>query len=144
MNKAALLFGSALIFLTTQAFAQSPLGKWKSVDDKTGDTKAVVNISEQNGRLVGVIESLYRKPDEDPHPVCDQCEGALKNQPIIGLRIIEGMVADGDGYSGGTIIDPATGKSYKCKITVEDGGAKLNVRGYVGTPMFGRTQVWVR
>lgn len=122
----------------------SPVGLWKNIDDATGKPKALVRITENNGELSGKIEKLFRAPDQDQNPLCEKCEGDLKGQPIIGLTVLSGLKKDGDEYSGGQILDPANGKIYKSKLTVLDDGRKLNVRGYVGMPMLGRTQTWVR
>ncbi|MCA1324376.1 DUF2147 domain-containing protein [Herbaspirillum sp. alder98] len=122
----------------------SPVGLWKNIDDATGKPKALVRITESNGELSGKIEKLFRAPDQDQNPLCEKCEGDLKGQPIIGLTVLSGLKKDGDEYSGGQILDPANGKIYKSKLTVLDDGKRLNVRGYVGMPMLGRTQTWVR
>lgn len=122
----------------------SPVGLWKSIDDATGKPKALIRISENNGELSGKIEKLFRAPEEDQNPLCVKCEGALKDQPVIGMTILSGLKKDGEEYSGGQIIDPANGKVYKSKLTVVDDGQKLNVRGYIGMPMLGRTQTWLR
>jgi len=122
----------------------SPVGLWKNIDDKTGKPKAEIRISEANGVLQGRIEKLHRPANQDQNPICDKCEGADKGRPIIGLSIIDGMKKDGDDYSGGTILDPENGKVYKSKMKLVDGGKKLEVRGYIGVPMLGRSQTWVR
>ncbi|EJN00920.1 DUF2147 domain-containing protein [Herbaspirillum sp. YR522] len=122
----------------------SPVGLWKNIDDATGKPKALVRITESNGELSGRIEKLFRAPDQDQNPLCEKCEGDLKGQPIIGLTILSGLKKDGDEYSGGQILDPANGKLYKSKLTVQEDGRKLNVRGYVGMPMLGRSQTWIR
>jgi len=122
----------------------SPVGLWKNIDDATGKPKALVRITENNGELSGKIEKLFRAPDQDQNPLCEKCEGDLKGQPIIGLTVLTGLKKNGDEYSGGQILDPANGKLYKSKLTVLEDGRKLNVRGYVGMPMLGRTQTWVR
>ncbi len=128
------------------AFAQelSPIGVWKSIDDISGKPKAQIRISEANGEVRGRIEKLYLAPGEDPNPRCIKCEGANKDQPVIGMVFMSGLRKDGKDYSGGEIIDPDSGKVYRSKLTVIDGGKKLSVRGYIGMPMFGRSQVWVR
>jgi uncharacterized protein (DUF2147 family) len=94
--------------------------------------------------LRGKIEKLFRDAGEDPNPKCEKCEGNLKDQPVIGMTIITGMKKDGSEYNGGHILDPNNGKVYKSKLTVVDGGKKLDVRGYIGVPMLGRTQTWLR
>ncbi|MBB5392600.1 MULTISPECIES: DUF2147 domain-containing protein [unclassified Herbaspirillum] len=127
------------------AFADgSPVGLWKNIDDATGKPKALIRITESNGELSGKIEKLFRAPEEDQNPVCEKCEGELKGKPIVGMTILSGLKKDGDEYNGGQILDPANGKLYKSKLTVVEDGKKLNVRGYIGMPMLGRTQTWVR
>ncbi|AMO93682.1 hypothetical protein CFter6_0964 [Collimonas fungivorans] len=129
------------------AFAQdtsSAVGLWKNIDDHTGKPKALIRISEANGELHGKIEKLLRDPSQDQNPKCVKCQGELKDQPILGMTIINGMKKDGNEYNGGTILDPDNGKVYKSKMALIDDGKKLNVRGYIGVPMLGRTQTWVR
>lgn len=129
------------------AWAQaSPVGVWKTIDDKTGKPKALVRISEENGALTGKIEKLFAAAEEPgKEPICDQCKDDRKDKPLVGLPILNGLKKDESGaYSGGEILDPATGKIYRAKITLEEDGKKLNVRGYIGMPMLGRTQTWVR
>ena len=122
----------------------SPVGLWKNIDDATGKPKALIRITENNGELSGKIEKLFRAPEEEQNPVCEKCEGDLKGKPIIGMTILSVLKKDGDEYNGGQILDPSNGKLYKSKLTVIEDGKKLNVRGYIGMPMLGRTQTWVR
>ncbi|MCP3168186.1 DUF2147 domain-containing protein [Myxococcus qinghaiensis] len=126
------------------AEANAAVGRWTTIDDETKKPKSVIVISEENGKLVGKIEKLFRDPKEEQNPVCDKCQGSLKDQPIIGMTILRDLKKDDDEWNGGTILDPANGKTYKCKIAVEDGGKKLKVRGYIGMSLLGRTQHWVR
>jgi uncharacterized protein (DUF2147 family) len=134
------------VLFATSALAQAPsaVGRWTTIDDDTKKPKSVITIYEEGGKLFGKIEKLFREPNEDQNPVCDKCEGALKNQPILGMVILRDLKKDDDEWSGGTILDPGNGKTYKCKIAVEDGGKKLKVRGYIGLSLLGRTQHWVR
>ncbi|WP_437177289.1 DUF2147 domain-containing protein [Collimonas arenae] len=137
--------GSAL--LAPAAFAQAPnsaVGLWKNIDDHSGKPKALIRITEANGVLSGKIEKLLRDPSEDQNPKCVKCEGDLKDQPILGMTIITGMQKDGSEYNGGKILDPDNGKVYKSKMTLQENGQKLDVRGYIGVPMLGRTQTWLR
>lgn len=122
----------------------TPAGLWKTIDDETGKPRALVRIYESNGEYRGKIEKLFRAPGQDPNPKCDKCEGANKDQPKIGMTIITGMRQDGSDYTGGQILDAESGKVYKSKMTLQDEGKKLDVRGYVGVPMFGRSQTWLR
>jgi uncharacterized protein (DUF2147 family) len=134
------------VLFASNALAQetSAVGRWTTIDDETKKPKSVISIYEENGKLFGKIEKLYLEPNEVQNPVCDKCEGALKNQPIIGMVIMRDLKKDDDEWTGGTILDPANGKTYKCKIALEQKGKKLKVRGYIGMSLLGRTQHWVR
>jgi len=139
MKKAiwTLLF-SFMAILSMQA--QSVVGKWKTIDDETGKAKSIVEITEKNGIYYGkVIEILSEKKDAK----CEKCAGERKGKPIKGLTIITGMKKEGKEYSGGKILDPVSGKEYKCIIKL-NGDNKLDVRGYVGVSALGRTQTWIR
>jgi uncharacterized protein (DUF2147 family) len=122
----------------------SPVGLWKTIDDQSGKPKSLIRITESNGEFRGKIEKLFREPGEDPNPKCDKCEDARKDQPIIGMTILTGMKADGGEYNGGRILDPSNGKIYKSKMSLANGGKALDVRGYIGVPLLGRTQTWLR
>ena len=134
------------VLFASSALAQAPgaVGRWTTIDDETKKPKSVVTIWEENGKLYGKIEKLFREPNEEQNPVCDKCEGALKNKPIIGMTILRDLKKDGSEWTGGTILDPANGKTYKATIAVEDGGKKLKLRGYIGIALIGRTQYWMR
>jgi uncharacterized protein (DUF2147 family) len=136
----------AAVLAAPVAWAQnnSPVGLWKTIDDSTGKPKSLVRITENNGVVSGKIEKLIREPSEDQNPVCDKCDGELKGKPVLGMTILNGLQKDGDSYSGGTVLDPHNGKTYKAKITLKDDGKKLEMRGYIGAPLFGRTQTWIR
>lgn len=137
--------GAAAVFVSLVAVAQdSPVGLWKNVDDVTGKPKALVRITEANGVFSGKIEQLIREPSEEQNPLCTKCEGANKDQPILGMMILVGLKKNGEEYSGGTILDPNNGKVYKSRLKLEDSGKKLNVRGYIGLPLLGRSQTWLR
>ena len=134
------------VLFATSALAQAPsaVGRWTTIDDETKKPKSVITIYEEGGKLFGKIEKLFREPNEEQNPLCDKCEGTLKNQPITGMVILRDLKKDGEEWTGGTILDPANGKTYKAKIAVQDGGKKLKVRGYIGMALLGRTQYWVR
>jgi uncharacterized protein (DUF2147 family) len=122
----------------------SPVGRWKTVDDATGKVKSVVTIWEEAGKLYGRIQKLVDPDPHDPNPRCTPCTGDQKGRPVIGLKILWDLQKDGDAWSGGTILDPESGKTYKCLLSIEDGGAKLKVRGFIGVSLLGRTQYWLR
>jgi uncharacterized protein (DUF2147 family) len=120
----------------------SPVGLWKTIDDATGEAKSVIKVWEKDGAVYGTVVKLI-DPSE-PDPVCDKCEGKLRNKPILGMTIMRGLRPDGDEWGGGTILDPENGKTYKVLIQVVEGGRRLKVRGYIGISLLGRTQHWVR
>lgn len=144
--KASVCTGLLILSTAIPVLAQeaSPVGLWKNIDDVTGKPKALIRITEVKGELRGQIEKLYRAPNEDQNPRCEKCQGANKDQPVLGMVFMSGLRKDGNDYTGGEILDPDDGKTYRSKMTLVDGGRKLNVRGYIGVPMFGRSQIWVR
>jgi uncharacterized protein (DUF2147 family) len=144
MKKTAIAF--ILATASVLALAQTtPAGVWRTIDDDGKTEKSIVRIVNAGGVYSGKVEKIT-----DPAKAaekCVDCEGAAKDQPIIGLTIISDVKQNGDDagvYDGGTILDPAKGKTYKVRLKPIDGGKKLEVRGYIGSPVFGRTQTWVR
>jgi len=139
-------FALALVAGPVAAFAAeltSPVGTWKTIDDKTGEAKALVQITDSGGKLEGKIIKIL-KSDDGPNPVCKECDGERKNKPVEGMTILWGLSKDGDEWNGGQILDPKNGNIYKAKLSLDDGGRKLNVRGYIGFSLMGRSQVWQR
>ncbi len=139
-NSILVLFVMFLGSMTTLN-AQSITGKWKTIDDTTGKEKSIVEITEISGKYYGKVIKLIKPTVENP--VCDKCPGTDKGKPIVGLTIIKGLVKKGGEYTDGRIIDPQTGKEYKCTVKL-NGVDKLDVRGYLGISLLGRTQTWVR
>lgn len=141
-----------LSWLAAPLFAatSSPVGTWNQVDDDSGKVTSVIRIAQQDdGTLSGTVEKVMNMTPEQiardgQPPKCTQCDGERHNQPIEGMTIMWGLTAHGDSWDGGHIIDPASGKTYKVKLTPTDGGKELKVRGYIGFSMLGRTQVWQR
>ena len=135
------LFSIAFTFCTVFAFSQSPIGVWKSIDDATGEERSNVTIYEQNGKIYGKITKLLAaKPDI----LCEECSGAKKNKPILGLVIIEDLKAEGGYWKSGKILDPESGNVYGCSIWFEEGESdELKVRGKHWTGFY-RTQTWHR
>ena len=138
---AGVLLASAV---TAMAQADSPVGTWQTIDDHTGQPKALVQIAQDgSGSLNGkVIKGLGA--NDQPDRRCTACTDARKDQLILGMTIISDMKKDGDGWDHGQILDPENGKLYRCKMHLEDGGNKLVVRGYIGVSLLGRSQTWVR
>ncbi|MEC3768076.1 MULTISPECIES: DUF2147 domain-containing protein [Cupriavidus] len=136
---AATLLGSAA------ALAQAtPTGTWKTIDDNTGKPRGLVEITEKNGVYSGRLLKSFVDGDGKPR-VCDKCTDARKDQPLIGMTILSGLRKTGDNeWSGGEILDPENGKVYKSKMSLTEDGNKLNVRGFIGISLIGRTQTWER
>jgi uncharacterized protein (DUF2147 family) len=123
------------------AGSQSPVGNWTTIDDRTGEKRAVITISESGGVVSGVIDKVYPQPGDTG--ICEKCPGSFKGKKIQGIRFLWGLKKIGDNEWGdGSILDPKTGKVYKAKVTLD--GNKLHVRGYLGVSLLGRTQTWVR
>jgi uncharacterized protein (DUF2147 family) len=142
MMKQAMLF-LWLLMSGAMAMAQAtPAGLWKTIDDETKTEKSLVRIQDAGGSFGGKIEKLLDPTKQDSK--CDKCEGTKKDQPVIGMVIIEGVKRNADEahWDGGTILDPNNGKVYKVRLTPKDGGKNLEVRGFIG-PFF-RNQTWVR
>jgi uncharacterized protein (DUF2147 family) len=134
----ALLAGSAMAQAT-------PSGLWKTIDDETKAEKSFVRISESGGVYTGKVEKLVdpSKPDAK----CSDCSDERKDKPIVGMTILRDIKPDPDdrgSWVGGDILDPNNGKVYKVRLKLADAGKKLDVRGYIGTPLLGRTQTWLR
>ena len=140
--------GQAQIVPAAPAALGSVAGLWRSIDDNTSKPQALVRITETNGEVSGRIEKLFPGVSDDPNPLCTKCEGARKNQPVIGMVILSGLKRGRDQnaeeYSGGEILDPDNGSTYRALLTLAEGGRKLKVRGYFVVSLFGRTQVWER
>jgi uncharacterized protein (DUF2147 family) len=137
--------GLLLFFMASIALAEStPAGLWRTIDDHSGKEKSLVRIVEVNGEFRGTIEKLFREPGEEPNPNCEKCPGDKKNRPVVGMMILTGLRKDNSLWSGGEILDPQNGKTYKCKVWLENKGRDLHVRGFIGMALLGRTQVWKR
>ncbi|MEM1260052.1 MAG: DUF2147 domain-containing protein [Bacteroidota bacterium] len=140
MNR--IIFGIVFFLLAGgQLTAQSIFGKWKTVDDETGETKSIVDIYENKGKVYGKVKQLLEKGRENA--LCAKCEGDLKDQPIVGMNVVLGLKKKGDEYEGGKLFDPEKGKFYRGKIWLNpENPDKLMVRGYVA--FLYRTQTWLR
>lgn len=146
MKKNIPLIAALLLAAAGAAMAQAtPVGLWKTIDDETKKERSHVRIVEANGVLNGRIERLSDPSKADAK--CDQCTDERKGQPIVGMTILRNVKKDeerADLWAGGDILDPNNGKVYKVRLKPVDGGQRLEVRGFVGMPMLGRTQTWVR
>ncbi|MDN0075969.1 DUF2147 domain-containing protein [Crenobacter sp. SG2303] len=142
MKLKMLAAATLLAGFAAHAFADTAAaGTWKTIDDETHQPKALVQISENgSGELTGRIVKLFVNPDV----LCSKCDGERKDKPVNGMNILWGLKKDGEGWEGGKILDPKSGKVYSAKMKLIDGGKKLEVRGFLGVSLLGRTQVWER
>ena len=125
----------------------TPAGLWKTIDDKTGQPRSLVRIVQTPAGYEGRVVKILPLPDDDPtNPdhLCKACTDERKDKPIAGMVILRGLKPDGDVFAGGEILDPDNGKTYRCKLTVKEGGRRLDVRGFIGISLIGRTQSWLR
>jgi uncharacterized protein (DUF2147 family) len=130
-----------ILLIPVMLKAQTVTGKWTSFDEKTGKPNSIIEIYENNGKLYGKIIKVFNP--KYANAKCIKCTGADYNKPIIGLVIMKNLIKDGDEYSGGEIFDPEHGKTYKCKIKLKDKN-KLELRGFIGFSLIGKTQIWTR
>lgn len=131
------------LFVMVQASAQNTVfGHWRSIDDKTGKAKSVVDIYEKDGKAFGKVIKIFNATKQDA--VCSACDknDARKGQKILGMEILRDMEKSGKEWTNGKILDPNNGSEYKCTMWLEEG--KLHVRGYIGFSLIGRTQIWER
>jgi uncharacterized protein (DUF2147 family) len=140
------LFATLLFTIAGAAVAQaSPTGLWKTIDDETRQEKSYVRLTETGGVLTGRIERIVDPAKQDSR--CDRCADERKDKPVLGMTIVRGVRQGADDktvWEGGDILDPNNGKVYKVRLKPIDGGARLEVRGYIGFALLGRTQTWIR
>ncbi|MGI9279946.1 MAG: DUF2147 domain-containing protein [Endozoicomonas sp.] len=141
MLRKALLTASVLV-LPALSFANGYVGQWKTVNEETNEAESLVTIWKDGNELKGKIEQILDPEARDM--VCEKCEGEKKDQKLEGLTFIWGMEKDGSKYDDGKILDPTSGKVYSASMKLIEDGEKLEVRGYLGFALLGRTQVWVK
>lgn len=134
------IFVLILCALAISIDAQSAVGTWQTIDDETGQAKSHVEIYEQDGKFYGKVVKLLLKPEDT---VCVKCKGDKKDQLVQGMVVLRDMKAKKDKWAGGKILDPENGKEYKCKMELVSAN-KLEVRGFIGFSLLGRTQTWHR
>ena len=139
MNRNFILL--CFFFLFNTIYAQSVLGKWKTIDDKTGMEKSIVLVYEENGLIHGKVIEIFDA--QKRNRVCENCTGSLKNKPVLGMVFMKNLKKDGNEFNDGVVIDPESGKEYSCYITLEN-SETLKIRGYMGISLMGRTQYWKR
>jgi uncharacterized protein (DUF2147 family) len=144
MQRSALFLILSLISLNVIA-ENSPLGYWKTIDDVTGKTQSIIKIfAAENNTLSGALVKTFPEPNEAPLTNCSACKGPRHNKPILGMTILTDLKPGKDNqWTEGNILDPTTGNIYHCSVKPLENGQKLAVRGYIGIPLFGRTQTWI-
>lgn len=146
-----LILAGLICLLSTASLAESSgsvIGYWRTIDDATGKPKAVIRISEnQDHSLSGQILKIYPRPGYDQNELCEHCTGDKHNQRIVGMTVMDNLKPDpenGSRYVKGSILDPHNGKIYHCNVLLTEDGKQLQVRGYLGIPLFGRSQTWIK
>jgi uncharacterized protein (DUF2147 family) len=129
---------------TAAADEPSPIGRWRTYDPDSNELRSIIEITLAGDALEGKVVKRFPPPGDPIHGICSACPGERKDKPIVGMTIFWGLKRDGDGWGGGTIIQPRTGREYSVQMHTEDGGSKLKVHGYIGTPLLGETQTWTR
>lgn len=139
---------TAVVFssLSSLAFAQDITGTWKNIDDKTGSSKAILEIrQEANGTFTAKVVKITPRPGYTPKETCINCPAPYTNKPILGMDVLTGLkYVEGLNFSGGKIIDPLSGNIYSMKAKLSPNGKRLNLRGYVGISALGRSQTWIK
>jgi uncharacterized protein (DUF2147 family) len=146
MKKLKLISALMLSSFSSLLWANDITGLWRNIDDKTGSSKAVLEIrQESNGTYVAKIIKVTPRPGYTPKETCIDCPAPYTNKPILGLDVLTGLKADGDNtYVGGKILDPLSGKIYSTKVKLSPNGKRITLRGYVGVSALGRSQTWIR
>jgi uncharacterized protein (DUF2147 family) len=146
--KQSLIIVTALLCasIATSAFADPPTveGVWQQIDPGSGYVGGLISFKEKGGLWDGYIVKMYPKPGDPVDPVCSGCTDDRKDQPVLGLRLIQNAKQDGLSYGGGTILDPRNGSQYSVQLTLAPDNQTLTVRGYVGLTLFGQSQTWKR
>ena len=121
-------------------------GLWEQYDEDTKQLSSLVRIIKlPDGHFEGIVEKTIPAPGESQNPICEKCEGERKGKAVLGMRIITNLWrSDALRYEMGEILDPDSGDVYRLRITIIDNGRKLDVRGYLGISLFGRSQIWHR
>jgi uncharacterized protein (DUF2147 family) len=135
---------SAIVIAAPASDPTSAVGLWEQVDEKSGQPESWFRITERNGVYSGNIVKIFFKPGEDENWTCDKCEGDERGKPVLGLALIKGMKRNGHAYEDGTIMDPRDGAVYRALMKLSPDGQKLEVRGFLGISLFGRSQTWNR
>ena len=147
MSKLTLAIAFATTVMGSTAFAEDISGTWKNIDDKTGSSKAILDIrQESNGTYTAKIVKVTPRPGYTPKETCVNCPTPYTNKPILGMDIIKGLKhVDGtNNYEKGRVIDPLSGKLYDAKMKLNATGKRLSLRAYIGVSAFGRNQTWLR
>lgn len=121
----------------------SPAGTWHTISDVDGKPRGIITLRVANGILTGTVAGTL-VPNEQPGKVCDKCTDERRGKPLLGMEIVRGLRWNGDAWTGGEILDPDTGKTYRATVRLTDDGRALSLRGYIGISLLGRTQRWVR
>ncbi|PYF72641.1 DUF2147 domain-containing protein [Pedobacter nutrimenti] len=137
---------SLLLLLTAISFSgfsqnkDAIVGQWVNASGE-----AHIEIYKKSDKFYGKIVWLKEPKDEKGNPKTDvkNSDESLRTRPVMGLELLRDFVYDNGKWTDGKIYDPKSGKTYSCNIT-DKGNGTLNIRGYIGISLIGRTEVWKR
>jgi len=146
LSKFVIILITVISISIIKAQNNTPVGYWKTINEETQEVRSIVKIwKADNGKLKGKIVKIFPGPDDDPNPVCEECEGDRKNEPILGMEFLWGFEGENKKWKNGKILDPQNGKIYNCELKVSEQGDKMEVYGYIQLLVkIGRTQIWKR
>lgn len=130
-------------FLCVQgAWSQTVFGKWKTIDDRSGVAKAIIEIYKEDGLMHARVVKILEEGKQDA--LCTKCDGELKDKPVLGMKIMDDFEHNGKGeYKGDRLFDPEQGMTFRGKVWLDDeNNNRLKVRGYLA--FLHRTQTWYR
>jgi uncharacterized protein (DUF2147 family) len=139
------------IMLASTAFAQKPdaiVGKWL-VEEKDSQVEIYSCEGKFCGKIIWLKQPNY--PVDDPKGMAgkpkvdrENPKASKRERPILGINLVWGFTHSGENlWKGGFIYNPRDGKTYKCKMTLENPD-RLKVRGFIGISLIGKTNIWTR
>ena len=146
MRNFKILAALLLSVSSSAVFAEDISGSWKNIDDKTGSSKAILEIrQETNGTYTAKIVKVTPRPGYTPKETCVNCPAPYTDKPILGLDVLTGLKSIGDNqFVNAKVLDPLNGKIYSGKAKLSPNGKRLTLRGYVGVSALGRSQTWIK
>ncbi|MCA1803626.1 MAG: DUF2147 domain-containing protein [Rhodothermaceae bacterium] len=126
--------------LTADDGSHAVTGLWLSADKR-----GIIRIYEQDGRFFGRLVWLLEPEDDQGNTILDSenPDPEKRDRPILGLQMVFGLEYSSGEWRNGEIYDPESGKTYSARLRL-NGNNRMDLRGYIRLPMFGRTESWTR